>query len=93
MRPRTEVDHLSYRVHCHVCPGGWSAEKLGLPKTTDQHPRFVSRLIGASRWGGLWHCPDHNDGSHCECPTGDLTDEMPTAEQLRRHTSQLTERQ
>lgn len=96
MSNRADVDRLTHPVHCHVCPGGWSAEKLGLPKDTDQHPRYVSRLIGSTRYGGLWHCPEHNDTPltadrfgrdpvhECGCPHGDWTEDPPTGAQLQR---------
>lgn len=92
---REAVDHLTYPVHCHVCPGRRSAEKIGLPGDTDQHPRYASRMIGSSQWGGLWHCPEHNDPkvtahrgatpiAECGCPLGDWTEEPPTPEQIAR---------
>lgn len=95
-RDRAELDHLTYPVHCHVCPGKWSAEKEGLPGDTDQHPRYASRLIGSPAYGGLWHCPEHADQlvtdrrfggdlrAECGCPVGEWTDEMPAPEQIER---------
>ena len=105
MRDRSEVDHLTHMVHCHVCPGRYTAEEAGLPGNTDQHPRYVSRMIGSAHYGGLWHCPEHAhptvttaDSHHgypraeCGCPVGDRTDAPATAEQIARWEAQQAER-
>ena len=85
MRDRSELDRLTHVVHCHVCPGGYTAEKQGLPRTIDQHPRYVSRLMGSPEFGGLWHCPAHNSGDDCDCPQhDDWTDQLPSTTQLMR---------
>lgn len=95
-RTRADVDHLTHMVHCHVCPGRYTAEQMGLPGTADMHPRYASRMIGSPQFGGLWHCPKHarpelTDALHahnklfeCGCPDGDWTEEPATAEQIER---------
>ena len=74
LRPRSEIQHLTYPVYCHCCPVD--------PDATDRlHrgriPRYRARAIGSARFGALWHCAEHQHGDHpdCRCPFGDWTDE------------------
>jgi hypothetical protein len=69
-RPRSEVEHLTYPVYCHICPRNEHG-----PPWLKSTPRNQARSIGSPQFGWLWHCLKHQD-QDCGCPRGEGTEEL-----------------
>ena len=56
---------IDYQVVCHHRDHDGNHESA-------KHPRSQSRMIGSPDFGGLWHCPAHEDCT--SCPHGSWTE-------------------